>query len=316
VPAKSQATEHSSNPVLVYDRVTKGWELLLGDDLHFGYFENRQIPLSVATARLTRQMADWAQLRSETRVLDIGCGIGGPACFLAREVGCPVTGISTSNVGVEIAASRAEAQGLTDRVQFFERDAMANGFSAESFDCAWIMESSHLMERKDLLVAESARVLRPDGVLVLCDVVLRRTIPFQYLVRNLSEFENLNAVFGKQNVELLDTYMQLAENSRLTMLRNEDMSDAVFPTLEHWRHNAESHRGELKKLIGQEYLAQFLRACTFLERLWKEGLLGYGMMLARKPHNAWQMEIERKPERAKQLPLRPPNRVGANSGLT
>lgn len=268
--------------MVVYDRVTKAWQLLLGDDLHFGYFENPLVPLSGATARLTREMAEWAQVGSETRVLDVGCGIGGPALFLAREAGCQVRGISTSRVGVQLAASRAEAQGLSDRVEFFERDGMANGFPAKSFGCAWIMESSHLMESKDLLLAECARVLRPDGLLVLCDIVVRNTISFQYLVRKLSEFENLNAVFGKQHVEVLSAYRQLAENNGLTVLRTEDISEAVLPTLGHWRRNAESHRGELRELIGQEYLGQFVRACGFLEFLWKEEKLGYGMMLARK----------------------------------
>ena|SRR5208282_2206840 len=159
---------------------------------------------------------------------------------------------------------------------------MANGFPAESFDCAWIMESSHLMERKNILLAESARVLRPDGLLVLCDIVVRNTIPFQYLVRHLAEFENLNSVFGKQFVELLSAYKQWAESSGLTVLRTEDISEAVLPTLEHWRRNGELHHGELLELIGEDYLAQFVRACGFLERLWSEEKLGYGMLLARK----------------------------------
>jgi 27-O-demethylrifamycin SV methyltransferase len=278
----SQPAEDVSNPVVVYDHVTKAWQLLLGDDLHFGYFQNSQVPLSAATARLTREMADWAQLRSGMRVLDVGCGIGGPALCLAQEEACRVTGISTSQVGVEIGTSRAKARGLCDQVEFFERDGMANGFPDESFDRAWIMESSHLMQRKDLLLAESARVLRPDGLLVLCDIIVRKTIPFQYLVRSLSEFENLNAVFGKQHVELLSTYRQLAEDGGLTVLRAEDVSEAVFPTFEHWRRNAELHRAELAKLVGPRYLAQFVRACEFLEVLWNEEKLGYGMILARK----------------------------------
>jgi cyclopropane fatty-acyl-phospholipid synthase-like methyltransferase len=144
------------------------------------------------------------------------------------------------------------------------------------------MESSHLMEKKELLLAESARVLRPKGLLVLCDIVLRNTIPFQYLVRNLSEFENLNTVFGKQNVELLGAYKELAENSGLTVLRREDISEAVFPTLECWRRNEELQRGELQELIGEEYLARFVRACGFLQHLWKEEKLGYGIMLCQK----------------------------------
>ncbi len=279
---KSQLTEDVSNPVVVYNRVTNAWQLLLGDDLHFGYFESRQDPLEAATSGLTRKMVEWAQLRNGTRVLDVGCGIGGPALYLALEIGCHVTGISTSRVGVQAAASRAAARGLSDQVQFFERDGMANGFPADSFNCAWIMESSHLMEKKDLLLAESARVLRPGGMLVLCDVMVRDAIPFQYLVRNLAEFENLNAVFGKQHVEQLSAYKELAEKAGLTVLRAEGISEAVLPTLEHWRQNAQLHRSELRESVGEEYLARFVRACGFLQRLWNEGHLGYGMILAQK----------------------------------
>lgn len=280
--AKPQSAEDSKNPVVVYDRVTRAWQLLLGDDLHFGYFENPRDALHSATTRLTEEMADWAKLRSETRVLDVGCGIGGPALFIALQTGCQVAGISTSQVGVQIARSRAAEKGLSQQVEFLERNGMANGFPAESFDRAWIMESSHLMDKKDVLLSECTRVLRRDGLLVLCDIIVRNTIPFQYLVRNLSEFENLNSVFGKQNVEQLKTYQEMAENSGLKILRTADISEAVFPTMEHWRRNADSHRVELQELIGEEYLTQFIRGCGFLERLWKEEKLGYGMILAQK----------------------------------
>lgn len=280
--ARSIVAEESKDPVIVYDRVTKAWQLLMGEDLHFGFFENAQVALPAATARLTREMADWAEVGGETRVLDVGCGIGGPALYLAREAGSRVTGISTSAVGIQMATSRAEAQGLSSRVEFFERDGMANEFPDESFDRVWIMESSHLMERKNALLRESARVLRRDGLLVLCDIVVRNTIPVLYLARNLSEFENLNTVFGKQHVEHLNAYRECAENTGLTVLRMDDISAAVFPTMEHWRRNAELHRGELQELVGEEYLDRFLRACRFLERLWNEEKLGYGMMLARR----------------------------------
>ena len=278
--AKPETTENAKNPVAVYDRVTKAWELLLGDDLHFGYFENPQMALSTATERLTREMADWVQPSSETKVLDVGCGIGGPALFLSQATGCHVTGISTSRVGVQTAAKRAAALGFGQRVEFFERNGMANGFSDASFDCVWIMESSHLMERKDNLLTESKRVLRPQGLLVLCDIMVRNRMPFQYLVKNLAEFENLNLVFGKQNVELLETYRQLAQNSGLNVLRTADISEQVFPTMQHWRENVDVHREELQDLIGEEYPMQFIHACEFLQRLWKEEKLGYGMMLA------------------------------------
>jgi len=279
----SQTAAASTSPVVVYDQVTQAWELLLGEDLHFGLFDSPDIALPVATAKLTRHLADRAQLKQYMEVLDAGCGIGGPACFLAQEIGCRVTGISTSSVGVQIATSRAAAQGLSARVEFLVRDAMANELPAASFDCAWVMESSHLMERKGWLFAECTRVLRPGGRLILCDILVRRTIPFQYVVRNLTEFENLNRVFGKQHVDLPENYVQVAEKAGLKVLDTEDISEAVLPTLDHWARNAERHNDAVAQLVGEEYLEQFVRACAFLRRLWKEGWLGYGVLRAEKP---------------------------------
>src|SRR5215470_80050 len=98
----------SSSPGAHYDRVTDAWQYLIGDDLHVGYFENLDDDLLTATQFLTRLMADSAQLKPASEVLDVGCGTGSPAIFLALERGCRVTGISTSGVGIARAKIRAE----------------------------------------------------------------------------------------------------------------------------------------------------------------------------------------------------------------
>jgi 27-O-demethylrifamycin SV methyltransferase len=64
-------SEHLNNPTVVYDRVTEAWRLLLGEDLHYGYFADPTEPLAEATSRLTRHMADWLQLSPDVEVLDV-----------------------------------------------------------------------------------------------------------------------------------------------------------------------------------------------------------------------------------------------------
>ena len=53
---------------------------------------------------------------------------------------------------------------------------MNNGLQMASFDGVWALESSHLMPRKDVLLAECARVMRPAR-LALCDVILPEELP-------------------------------------------------------------------------------------------------------------------------------------------
>jgi 27-O-demethylrifamycin SV methyltransferase len=275
-------SEHSNNPTVVYDRVTEAWRLLLGEDLHYGYFADPTEPLAEATSRLTRRMADWLRLSADVEILDVGCGIGNPARFLAKHYGCRVRGISTSAVGLALATALTKGQCLDQRVAFYQADGMENGFPDSSFDCVWVMESSHLMPRKNALLAESARVLRPGGRFILCDIIRCNPIPLPELIRDLAKFKCLDEVFGKAKMEPLETYVRLAEANRLVVERVEDVSSETLPTFEKWSANAHANRDRVIELTGEAYWRQFVDACDYLTTFWQSKRLGYGMLLGRK----------------------------------
>jgi 27-O-demethylrifamycin SV methyltransferase len=266
-----------------YDRVTAAWTLLLGEELHYGVFSDGDEELPAATAELTRLMIEASRLEPGLEVLDVGCGTGAPAARLAEEHGVLVTGITTSPVGVEAAAARAAAAGLDGRARFELRDGMDNGFPDESFDRVWALESSHLMRRRDRLVAECARVLRPGGRFALCDIVLRRELPFAEVRRLREPLALLREVFGDARMEPLETYAELAAANGLEVEEQTDLTAATRPTFEHWRRNAEQHRGEVRAALGDDELRRFVDAAGVLESFWDEGVLGYGLLAASKP---------------------------------
>jgi 27-O-demethylrifamycin SV methyltransferase len=171
------ASDLNFDPAPHYDRVTPAWNWLLGEELHYGLFKTGAEPLADATRALTFAMADRAQLEQGSRVLDIGCGTGAPACAIAQRYGCDVLGVSTSAVGLADARARAERHRLSATVRFENRDGMDTRLPDASFDCAGVLESSHLMPDKPRLVAECARILRPGGRMVLCDIILRAPMP-------------------------------------------------------------------------------------------------------------------------------------------
>lgn len=273
----------STEPSVHYDRVTQAWRYLLGENLHYGYFAQPDDSLERATDFLTQHMASAARLTAECRVLDVGCGIGQPARWLAREFGCRVLGISTSPVGIELARREAEGAGLVDRAQFEVRDGMHTGLDDASFDRVWVMESSHLMPDRDALVAECARVLRPGGRLTLCDIILREDLPLQAVMRHARAFLLLDQVFGRARMESLATYRRLAGDNGLVVDVEEDLTAATLPTFSHWRANAERHATVVEELIGAKSLEQFVQSCDVLEKFWQQGILGYGMISAVRP---------------------------------
>jgi 27-O-demethylrifamycin SV methyltransferase len=275
-------TNAADDPVTHYDNIAQAWRYLLGEDFHYGYFKSENDPLDMATTNLTELMAEKGSIGPGHSVLDVGCGIGTPACLIAERYGCEVTGISTSPAGVELANTRAQQRNCADRVRFKIGDGMANGIGDALFDRIWVLESSHLMPRKDALLAECARVLRRGGRLVLCDIILRRALPRAEILRRSRDFLHLHYAFGHAKLEELSTYHQAAEAGGLEIQELLDISDRIYPTLGHWRSRIDTHSDAVRALIGDEGVEHFRASCEILTDLWQAQRFGYGLVSAVK----------------------------------
>ncbi len=276
-------SEDSYQPADHYDRVTRAWAMLLGAELHYGVFEDPAEPLDMATRRLTERMTAGARFERSQRVLDIGCGTGAQARYLAERFGVEVLGITTSPVGVEEATQLTAAAGLSDRVRFEQRDGTATGLPDNSFDRVWILESSHLMRERERLISEARRVLAPGGRLVWCDLVRHREIPFLEVRDRREDFAVLREAFGDAHMEPLQSYVEWFEAAGLVVEDAVDLTDATLPTFPAWRANARQHRAEVVDAIGEPALEAFERSADILEGFWRDGTFGYAMVSASLP---------------------------------
>lgn len=276
-------TNDDYDPSAHYDRVTKAWGLLLGEELHYGVFESGRESLPEATAALTTRMIDAARFAPGQRVLDVGCGTGAPACRLVADQGVDVLGITTSEVGVAAARDRALSAGL-DGATFEQRDGTDNGLPDESFDRVWVLESSHLMQDRQALIRECARVLRPGGRMVLCDVIRRREIPFLELRERRHEFAVLRSAFGAARMDPLELYAELAEGAGMIVDTAQDLTSHTLPTFASWQANLDHHRDQVTDLIGKASVDTFQESINILEAFWKDGTLGYGLLSSEKPN--------------------------------
>jgi phosphoethanolamine N-methyltransferase len=103
------------------------------------------------------------------RVLDIGCGIGGPAFVLARKYGAEVTGIDLEPQLIARASRRAKELGLSHRTEFSTVTLGPLEFPDRSFDVVFTSGALTQTEDKAGIVAECYRVLKPGGVLTCYD---------------------------------------------------------------------------------------------------------------------------------------------------
>ena len=172
--ARQDRAFHSTASVAdAYDRWTDDQllERLWGEHVHLGYYGNppRRRDFRAAKEDFVHALVRWSgldQLPPGSRVLDVGCGIGGSARILARDYGLDVLGISISPG--QIARARAlTASGLSCR--FAVMDALALDLSDSSFDAVWSVEAGPHMPDKQRYADELLRVLRPGGLLAVAD---------------------------------------------------------------------------------------------------------------------------------------------------
>ena len=103
-----------------YDIGNDLYQLFLDNDLQYscGYFPTGRETLEEAQTLKKRHIAAKLEIADGQRILDIGCGWGGMALYLGSIADVHVTGVTLSEEQLKIARSRAEAAGLSDRVQF------------------------------------------------------------------------------------------------------------------------------------------------------------------------------------------------------
>ncbi|ONI78067.1 hypothetical protein ALI144C_32325 [Actinosynnema sp. ALI-1.44] len=155
-----------------YDAVTEPFSALFDGSVHAGYCGRGATTIVEAQAHMNEEVLDACGLRPGQKVLDLGCGVGGPAMLAARRHQVSVTGINLSPQQVAAATDAAERAGVS-AVDFAVGDIVDMPFPDNSFDAAYAIESIlfHVAD-KAAAFAEIARVLKPGGVLVVADYAL------------------------------------------------------------------------------------------------------------------------------------------------
>ena len=112
---------------------------------------------SFVRASEIRRLAERAAVGPGVSVLDLCCGVAGPGCFLARELGCDYLGVDSSADAVAVAEERA--RGLPCRFEVARVPPLPPG----TFDVVLLLETMLAFRDKEALLREVARALRPDG---------------------------------------------------------------------------------------------------------------------------------------------------------
>ena len=170
---RDRAFESTASVADAYDRWTDDrlLERLWGEHVHLGHYGTppRRRDFRRAKEDFVHELVRWSgldQLPPGSRVLDVGCGIGGSARILARDYGLDVLGISISPGQIRRAQELTPA-GLSCR--FAVMDALDLDLPDAGFDAVWSVEAGPHMPDKQRYADELLRVLKPGGRLAVAD---------------------------------------------------------------------------------------------------------------------------------------------------
>lgn len=267
--AKQNASRH-------YDLGNAFYRRWLDRDMQYScaYFETDDATLEQAQTAKKRHIAAKLALKPGQKVLDIGCGWGGMALYLAAVADVEVVGITLAEEQLAVAQARAQAAGLADRIRFELRDYREVTGTFDRIVSVGMLEhvGPGSLERYFQVVHDR---LGPDGVALIHSISARRA------PRHPSSFLR-KYIFPGGSIPAISDSAAAAEKSGLWPLDTELLRIHYARTLEAWAINFAVVRDEVAQEYGDRFVRMwdfYLTACQF--SFSHGGNLVYQMQLGR-----------------------------------
>jgi len=266
------------NPAQVgelYDNMNWLFDILMGSNRHIGYWGRADDPDAAPEDRFTDYLIAHLAVGQGARVLDVGCGAGGPTVRLARSTGAWVTGITVSGEEVRSGIALAEAEGVADLVRFEQVDAMKLPHADGSFDAVWAIESLMYMPDRVACLREIRRVLAPGGALVFSDYTER-------LPLGPEQRATLVETFRLDSLSRPGDYDDILPEIGFEDIRAYDLSEQLRRTCEENDRQLPEKMRKVAEEAGEKFSAHYrdheLRASAL-----EHDYLGYVVMVAHVP---------------------------------
>jgi len=248
-----------------------------GEDIHIGLYQAEDEPIAAASRRTVEKMAArLPALGSDAHILDIGSGYGGASRYLAQRFGCKVTALNLSEKENVRNREMCEGAGLASQITVvdgsFEEIPLAN----ESVDAVWSQDAILHSGRREQVVAEVARVLKPGGHFLFTD-------PMESGDCSRSDLQPVLERIHLQNLGSPRFYAGAAAASGLKLVSWIDLTPQLVRHYARVAEELEAQRSSLKGKVSDDYIARMLKGLSAWVTAGQRGCLAWGILHFRKP---------------------------------
>lgn len=264
------------------------WQLNDAMALHYGFWDKSTLTHRQALWNMNYQVARHAQIQQGERVLDAGCGVGGTAFFLAKNLQCRVEGISITQAHIQKANELKNRQvDIEHLVSFSCQDFCNTTFEDASFDVIIGIESVCHATPKSAFLKEAFRLLKPGGRLIIADYFLR-TIKTEEEAKTLKNWGNAWAI---NDFIFEDEFIQTSKNTGFDICMTDDISKETLPSVKlmHRSYYPGVFISRISNFFGRRTDAQLTNSKSgkFQYQSYRQGVWKYKLFLAIKhPENS------------------------------
>jgi cyclopropane-fatty-acyl-phospholipid synthase len=208
------------------------------------YFPEQTMTLEQAQVAKLHHVCRKLELQADEKVVEAGCGWGGLALFMARHYGVKVTAYNISREQVAYARSKAEREGLSDRVEYILDDYRNIRGEYDAFVSVGMLEH---VGKKDFTTLGQviARCLKTEGRGLLHSIGRNRPEPMNAWIER--------RVFPGAYPPSLMEMMGIFEPNDLSVIDVENLRLHYSLTLQHWAKRYEQHCEEITAMMDESF---------------------------------------------------------------
>ncbi|MDH5446887.1 MAG: methyltransferase domain-containing protein [Gammaproteobacteria bacterium] len=246
-----------------------------GEDIHIGLYESDSEAIVEASHRTVRHMAAMLNINENSRVLDIGSGYCGAARYLAETFGCSVTALNLSEKENERARELNVERALADNIEVIDGSFESIPVDDNSFDVVWSQDAILHSGKRDKVIEEVSRVLKPGGQFIFTDPMQADDCPDGVLQPILDRIHLTS--LGSPSF-----YRQVANTLGLTEKAFEENTGQLVNHYSRVLQETGKYQDELARIITPEYLERMKKGLQYWIDGGKSGYLAWGIFIFEK----------------------------------